>query len=259
MTKHFGTAALEGFGFDRRPTARPSAPPARCSTTWPKRRKRRSATSTGCCRYRAGSTLRDRRSDAPQPGAHAHAARRPPRRLAAGGHRPHGHADGLAAAGRLAGHSADRHRGRSTRGSTPSRSWSPTPRWRPTCASSCAASTTSSGCWPASRPAGPARAILSFVGRTLRGLPQDQGQADGPQAARCSASSKRELDLCPDLRAQLEAALVDDCPLTSREGGFIRAGFTRRARRAARAGRRRQAVDRPLPGRGDRSGPASPA
>ena len=66
---------------------------------------------------------------------------------------------------------------------------------------------------------------------------------------RCCASSKRALDLCPDIRGPLEAALVDDCPLTSRDGGFIRAGYQRRARRAPRAGRRRQAVDRPVPGR----------
>ena len=29
----------------------------------------------------------------------------------------------------------------------------------------------------------------------------------------------------PRLATQLEAALIDDCPLTSREGGFIRQGF----------------------------------
>ena len=33
------------------------------------------------------------------------------------------------------------------------------------------------------------------------------------------------LDLCPELRARLDAALVEDCPLLSREGGFIRDGF----------------------------------
>ena len=59
------------------------------------------------------------------------------------------------------------------------------------------------------------------------------------------------IDLCPELRATLEAALADECPLASREGGFIRDGFQRRARRAARAGPRRQAVDRPLPGARD--------
>ena len=34
-----------------------------------------------------------------------------------------------------------------------------------------------------------------------------------------------ELDLCPDLRARLDAALEEECPLVSREGGFIRPGF----------------------------------
>ncbi len=34
-----------------------------------------------------------------------------------------------------------------------------------------------------------------------------------------------EIDLCPEMRSRLEAALVDPCPLQSREGGIIRAGF----------------------------------
>ena len=35
-----------------------------------------------------------------------------------------------------------------------------------------------------------------------------------------------QIDLCPDLRGKLDAALVEDCPLPSREGGFIRDGFS---------------------------------
>ena len=34
------------------------------------------------------------------------------------------------------------------------------------------------------------------------------------------------IDLCPELRATLDAALADDCPLASNEGGFIREGFS---------------------------------
>src|SRR5262249_25539459 len=33
------------------------------------------------------------------------------------------------------------------------------------------------------------------------------------------------LELCPDLRAALDAALVDDPPLAAREGGIIRPGY----------------------------------
>jgi DNA mismatch repair protein MutS len=33
------------------------------------------------------------------------------------------------------------------------------------------------------------------------------------------------MDLCADIRGPLEQALVDDCPLTARDGGFIRAGY----------------------------------
>jgi DNA mismatch repair protein MutS len=65
---------------------------------------------------------------------------------------------------------------------------------------------------------------LSFVGRTLRGLPALKAKL----TARKSALLNRleaELDLCPDLRGKLDAALADDCPLVSREGGFIRPGF----------------------------------
>ncbi len=66
---------------------------------------------------------------------------------------------------------------------------------------------------------------LSFVGRTLRHLPAIKARL----AARKSpllVRLEQELDLCAEMRAQLESALADDCPLTSREGGFIRATFS---------------------------------
>ena len=65
---------------------------------------------------------------------------------------------------------------------------------------------------------------LSFVDRTLHSLPTIKAKL----AARGSTLLCRlesELDLCPDLSESLGAALADDCPLTSREGGFIRSGF----------------------------------
>ena len=65
---------------------------------------------------------------------------------------------------------------------------------------------------------------LNFLGRTLRTLPTLKAKL----TARTSALLSRleaELDLCPDIRSQLDAALEEECPLVSREGGFIRGGF----------------------------------
>jgi DNA mismatch repair protein MutS len=66
---------------------------------------------------------------------------------------------------------------------------------------------------------------LSFVGRTLRQLPPIKAKITARSAA-LLARLESELDLCCDIRARLESALADDCPLTSREGGFIRDGFS---------------------------------
>ena len=64
---------------------------------------------------------------------------------------------------------------------------------------------------------------LSFLARTLRQLPELKAKL----TARRSGLLNRleaEIDLCVDLRSSLDAALVDDCPLLAREGGFIRPG-----------------------------------
>lgn len=66
---------------------------------------------------------------------------------------------------------------------------------------------------------------LSYVGRTLATLPKLKAQL----AARKSellGQLESDLDLCPAIRAQLESALVDDCPLATKEGGIIRGGFS---------------------------------
>ena len=65
---------------------------------------------------------------------------------------------------------------------------------------------------------------LGFLGRTLRGLPALKAKLTARRSG-LLARLEAEIDLCPDLRARLDAALEDDCPLVSREGGFIRAGF----------------------------------
>ena len=74
------------------------------------------------------------------------------------------------------------------------------------------------------RPGQPARSERSSAARS-RCLPKVKAKLTGrTQRAACS-NSKQRLDLCADVRGPLEAALVDDCPLTARDGGFIRAGY----------------------------------
>ncbi len=65
---------------------------------------------------------------------------------------------------------------------------------------------------------------LSCLARTLRALPALKAKLTARKSARLNAL-EGALDLCPELRARLDAALVEDCPLLSREGGFIRDGF----------------------------------
>jgi len=65
---------------------------------------------------------------------------------------------------------------------------------------------------------------LSFLSRTLRTLPAIKAKLSRRES-RLLYSLEAEIDLCPGLQAQLDAALQDDCPLLSRDGGFIRDGF----------------------------------
>ncbi|MBN1589546.1 MAG: DNA mismatch repair protein MutS [Pirellulales bacterium] len=65
---------------------------------------------------------------------------------------------------------------------------------------------------------------LSFLGRTLACLPrlkEHLADCESPLLRRLEA----EVNPCVELRERLAAALVDECPLTSREGGFIRNGY----------------------------------
>ncbi|MGD9636213.1 MAG: DNA mismatch repair protein MutS [Pirellulales bacterium] len=67
---------------------------------------------------------------------------------------------------------------------------------------------------------------LSFVGRTLAVLPKVKAKL----AARTSGllqQLEQRLDLCADIRSPLEQALVDECPLVARDGGFVRTGYHR--------------------------------
>ena len=65
---------------------------------------------------------------------------------------------------------------------------------------------------------------LSCVAKTLACVPSIKAKLSG----RTSAVLNRlegELDLCADLRAALEAAIVDPCPAKLRDGDFIKEGY----------------------------------
>ncbi len=66
---------------------------------------------------------------------------------------------------------------------------------------------------------------LSFLGRTLQSLPAVKAKLTS-RRSRLLDELEAAIDLCPELRATLEAALADQCPLASREGGLIRDGFS---------------------------------
>jgi len=97
---------------------------------------------------------------------------------------------------------------------------------------------------------------LSFVCRTLATLPKllvplacvplasrqcspgdrmDDGPSPNAEHGQDARGTQRrsllselhdQIDLCPELHAKLSAALMDDCPLTQRDGGIIRLGFS---------------------------------
>ncbi|MEM8679699.1 MAG: DNA mismatch repair protein MutS, partial [Planctomycetota bacterium] len=65
---------------------------------------------------------------------------------------------------------------------------------------------------------------LQYVGRTLAKLPKLKAKLVGRKAALLEQLEQR-LDLCEELHSQLNQALADECPLSSRDGGIIREGF----------------------------------
>lgn len=65
---------------------------------------------------------------------------------------------------------------------------------------------------------------LGAVARTLRLLPRCKAKLTGRNSALLKELESR-LELFPDLREALDAALVDDPPLSPREGGLIRRGY----------------------------------
>src|SRR5262249_3216410 len=65
---------------------------------------------------------------------------------------------------------------------------------------------------------------LSHVGQTLAALPAVKAKITGRRSELLSHLDA-QLDMCPEIRARLEKALVENCPLQSREGGIIQPGY----------------------------------
>jgi DNA mismatch repair protein MutS len=65
---------------------------------------------------------------------------------------------------------------------------------------------------------------LAFVGRTLALLPKIKARLTG-RASVLLHEVEARIDLCGDVRGPLEQALVEECPLVAREGGFVRPGY----------------------------------
>ncbi|MEQ8848484.1 DNA mismatch repair protein MutS [Botrimarina sp.] len=66
---------------------------------------------------------------------------------------------------------------------------------------------------------------LASIGRTLGVLPKVKARLAARRSERLGQLQSR-VDLCGELREALAAALADDCPLSPREGGFIRQGYS---------------------------------
>ena len=65
---------------------------------------------------------------------------------------------------------------------------------------------------------------LSFVGRTLSRLPRIKAKITS-RKSRLLGEIESQIDLCPEVHEKLTAALVEDCPLTTADGGFIQDGY----------------------------------
>ena len=68
---------------------------------------------------------------------------------------------------------------------------------------------------------------ISCVGKTLAALPALKAKLTGRQS-KWLCQLEAELDLCVDLRAEIEAALIDPCPAQAKDSGFIREGYDSR-------------------------------
>jgi DNA mismatch repair protein MutS len=67
---------------------------------------------------------------------------------------------------------------------------------------------------------------LRSVAFTLASLPSIKAKLTA-RKSKLLCELESQIDLCPELRAMLERGLNDDCPLTSRDGGFVRTGYNK--------------------------------
>jgi DNA mismatch repair protein MutS len=65
---------------------------------------------------------------------------------------------------------------------------------------------------------------LSYISKTLAAIPALKAKLAG-RSSRWLQQLEADLDLCVDLRAELDNALVDPCPAQARDGGFLKPGF----------------------------------
>jgi DNA mismatch repair protein MutS len=65
---------------------------------------------------------------------------------------------------------------------------------------------------------------LSCIARTLGSLPHLKAKLTERKSPLLN-DLERRLDLCPEIQAALESALVDDCPLLATGGGIIKSGY----------------------------------
>ncbi len=68
---------------------------------------------------------------------------------------------------------------------------------------------------------------LSCVAKTLACIPSIKAKLSGRRSVLLN-QLESELDLCADLRATLEAAIVDPCPAKLRDGDFIKEGYDKK-------------------------------
>ncbi len=68
---------------------------------------------------------------------------------------------------------------------------------------------------------------LQFIARTLSALPAIKAKLTARESD-LLGELEQQIDLCPELRGKLESALIDDCPLSARDGGFIRPQYNSR-------------------------------
>ena len=65
---------------------------------------------------------------------------------------------------------------------------------------------------------------LSCLARTLALLPKLKAKLSG-RSARRLVELEEKLDLCPEIRADIEQTLIDEPPMLTSDGGMIREGF----------------------------------